>query len=140
MKTLPDLNGDDDAIDTAAATWLCEQDEGFAPGRAAAFAAWCAADPRHAAAIARAEATLSLLGELPALRDRLDEKLAAEPPAAPEISRPWWHGPAVQWGGLAAALALGGALWFLTPGRAPTVEYFTATANAPREEIGRANV
>ena len=54
------------------------------------------------------------MGELPAFRDRLEEKLAAEPPAAPEISRPWWHRPAVQWGGLAAALALGGALWFLT--------------------------
>lgn len=124
---------DNDAIDTAAATWLCERDEGFAPGRAEAFAAWFAADPRHAAAIARAEQTLSLLGELPALRDRLEEKLAAAPPAAPEIFCPWWHRPAAQWGGLAAALALGSALWFLTPGRAPTVEYFTATATAPRE-------
>lgn len=135
MKTLPDNTADDDAIDTTAATWLCERDEGFAPGRAAAFAAWCAADPRHAAAVACAEETLSLMGELPTLRDELEEKLTAEPPpAAPaEISRPWWHRPAVQWGGLAAALALGSALWFLTPARAPTVEYFTATATAPRE-------
>jgi len=133
MKTLPDFSGDDDAIDTAAATWLCERDEGFAPDRSSAFAAWCAADPRHASAIARAEETLALMDELPALRDRLDEKLAAEPAPTPEISHPWWHRPAMQWGGLAATLALGGALWFFTPSRAPAVEYFTATATAPRE-------
>ena len=133
MKTLPDTHADDDAIDTAAATWLCERDEGFAPDRAAAFAAWCAADPRHAAAIARTEETLSLMEELPALRGRLEEKLAAEPPAATEVSCPWWQRPAVQWGGLAAAFALGSALWWPTPVRAPTVEYFAATAMAPRE-------
>jgi len=135
MKMLPDNTADDDAIATAAATWLCERDEGFAPGRAAAFAAWCAADPRHAAAVANAEQTLALMGELPALRDELAEKIAAAPPPATpaEIARPWWHRPAVQWGGLAAALALGSALWFLTPHRTPTVEYFTATATAPRE-------
>ena len=135
MKALPENTADDDAIATAAATWLCERDDGFAPGRAAAFAAWCAADSRHAAAVACAEETMALMGELPALRDELAEKIAAAPPpAAPaEISRPWWHRPAVQWGGLAAALALGSALWLFTPHRAPTVEYFTATATAPRE-------
>ncbi|MEO6246931.1 MAG: FecR domain-containing protein, partial [Opitutaceae bacterium] len=135
MKNLPNRSGDD-AIDTAAATWLCERDEGFASGRAAAFAAWCAADLRHAAAVARTAEALALMGELSAMRARLEEKLAAEPTAPPvanEIFRPWWHRPAAQWGGLAAAVALGGTLWFLTHGRAPTVEYFTATATAPRE-------
>ena len=43
----PDSASSDDAIETAAAEWLCERDERFAPGRAEAFAAWRAVDPRH---------------------------------------------------------------------------------------------
>ncbi len=127
---------DDDAIDTAAAAWLCEREEGFAPGRAAAFAAWRAADPRHAAAVARTAEALALLDELPAMRARLEEKLAAEPttpPVANEISHPWWQRPASRWGGLAAALIVGGVLLTFAPGRAPVTERFATTAVVPRE-------
>jgi transmembrane sensor len=68
----------------AATQWLCERAEGFAPGRAAEFAAWCAADPRNAAAAAQVERTLNLLDELPAVRAPLEAKygksgLGAEP-------------------------------------------------------------
>lgn len=128
-----DHNDDlDDAIDTAAAAWLCERDEGFAPGRAEAFAAWCAADSRHAAVAARTEEALALMGELPAMRSRLEEKLEVELTAAGGISRPSWQSPIVRWGGMAAALVLGGALLSFAPSRAP-VEHFATTATAPRE-------
>ena len=48
--------GDDAAIEAAAVSWLCERDDGFAPERATAFAVWCAADPRHRAAVAKRNA------------------------------------------------------------------------------------
>lgn len=50
-----------DAIETAAADWLARRDAGFPPAEEAAFAAWCAADPRHAAAVAALGSAWSLL-------------------------------------------------------------------------------
>ena len=48
MNSSPtDSNPLDDAIETAAAEWLIEREDGFTPGRAAQFAAWRAADSRH---------------------------------------------------------------------------------------------
>ncbi len=132
MNAFDHTDDPDDVIDTAAAAWLCERDEGFTPGRAAAFAAWCAADPRHAAATARTEEALALMGELPALRPRLEEKLREAQTLVGEIPHLWWQLPAVRWGGLAAALVLGGALLSFAPGRAP-VERYATTATAPRE-------
>ena len=73
-----DHSSSDDAIETAAAEWLVERDAGFAPGRASAFAAWCAADPRHEAAVLRTEYALDLIGEMPAIRAPLAARLAEE--------------------------------------------------------------
>jgi len=61
-------------LDEQAAAWLCERDEGFAPGRAEAFAAWCAADPRHAAAVRQIERALDLLETMPTVRRPLEAR------------------------------------------------------------------
>lgn len=50
-----------DALNAAAADWLARRDAGFAPGEAAAFARWTAADARHAAAVAEIESAWTLL-------------------------------------------------------------------------------
>lgn len=62
-------------ITNAAVEWLLEKQDGFAPGRAAQFQAWCEADPRHALAIDKAKRTFSLLGGLPSRKDELSERL-----------------------------------------------------------------
>jgi transmembrane sensor len=70
----PEGSRDHARREEAATEWICERAEGFAPGRAEAFAAWCAADPYNAAAVARVERTLHLLEELPAVRAPLQAK------------------------------------------------------------------
>jgi transmembrane sensor len=61
-------------LEEQAAAWLCERDEGFAPGRAEAFAAWCATDPRHAAAVRQIERALDLLETMPTVRRPLEAR------------------------------------------------------------------
>ncbi len=61
-------------LDEQAAAWLCERDEGFAPGRAEAFSAWCAADPRHAAAVRQIERAMDLLETMPTVRRPLEAR------------------------------------------------------------------
>jgi transmembrane sensor len=114
----------DDAIETAAAEWLVERDTGFAPGRAARFAAWRAADPRHEAAVLRTERALDLIGEMPAIRAPLAARLAEET----QIARPTFFRVPVWSAGLAAALAVAAAVaWWSFPTRAPaTLHYVTA--------------
>ncbi len=113
---------EDDALETAAAEWLVERDAGFAPGRAAAFAAWRAADPRHAAAFARTEAALALLADLPAVREPLAARLAAEAPVVRRVA----FRPPVWAAGLAAALVVATAGWWLRPAGPATQHYATA--------------
>lgn len=48
-------------LHAVAADWLARRDAGFAPGEAAAFARWTAADARHAAAVAEIESAWALL-------------------------------------------------------------------------------
>lgn len=65
MKTFPRKRpSDDDAIDSRAAAWLAERDDGLSEERQREFDAWCSADPRHAAAVARLDATWSALLQL----------------------------------------------------------------------------
>lgn len=120
-----DPSSSDDAIDTAAAEWLVERDAGFAPGRASAFAAWSAADPRHEAAVLRTECALDLIGEMPAIRAPLAARLAEET----KIVRPAFFRVPGWSAGLAAALALAAVVWWVAPGRtglAETQHYATA--------------
>jgi transmembrane sensor len=71
-------------LDEQAAAWLCERDEGFAPGRAEAFAAWCAADPRHAAAVHQIERALAVLETMPTVRRPLEARFGPLPSAPAE--------------------------------------------------------
>lgn len=124
----------DDAIDTAAAEWLCEREEGFASGRAEAFAAWRAADPRHEEAVRRTETALALMAEMPAIRQPLEAGHAEQSRVVSRAAR--WSGFHVPtWlGGLAAALVLGAGLWWLGPDRANTPRRY-ATPAARQQQI-----
>ena len=124
----------DDAIESAAAEWLCERAEGFGPGRAQAFAAWRAADPRHEAAVAETEQAMELLAEMPAVRAPLEARMAeVAEPVAPVVS---WGGfrPPVWASGLAAALVVAAGVWWLAPER-PTEPQRYVTAAARQQQI-----
>lgn len=61
----PGSRSPDGATHEIAADWIARRDRGFTSAEASAFARWCAADPRHATALHRAEATRQLLSHLP---------------------------------------------------------------------------
>lgn len=122
-----------DAIETAVAEWLCERDEGFAPGRAQAFAAWRAADPRHETAVAESERAMELLAEMPAVRAPLAARIAAVAgPVAPVVR---WGGfrPPVWAAGLAAALALAAGVWWLAPSRSVEPQRYVTAASRQQQ-------
>jgi transmembrane sensor len=122
------------ALEELAAGWIVEREEGFSLGRAEAFAEWCSSDPRHAEAVARVESTLALLNEMPAVRAPLEARVAHE--ARPKLAavviapilplNPW------RWAaGLAAALVIGAAGWWLVPSHVPAAQNYAADAAAP---------
>ena len=135
MNPLPQKTAStDDAIETAAAEWLCEREEGFATGRAQAFAAWRAADPRHEAAVAETERAMELLAEMPAVRAPLEARIAeVMQPVAPFVR---WGGfrPPVWTAGLAAALVLAAGVWRLAPERSNGPQRYV-TAAARQQQI-----
>ncbi|HUR59918.1 MAG TPA: FecR domain-containing protein [Opitutaceae bacterium] len=95
----------EEAIEATAAAWLAERDDDMAADRAAEFARWRDADPRHEAAIARLEA---MWGSLQQLREFRPE--AARHPdrnlLAPNSRRRIVPFPAIVGAGLAAAIVL----------------------------------
>lgn len=125
-----DFSAYDDAIETAAAEWLVEREEGFAPGRAAQFAAWRAADPRHEAAILRTERALDLIGEMPAIRAPLSARLAEET----QIVRPAFFRVPGWAAGLAAALTLAAVAWWSVPAPAAATQHY-ATAATRQQQV-----
>ena len=129
-----DSASSDDAIETAAAEWLCERDEGFAPGRAQAFAAWRAADPRHEAAVADTERAMELLAEMPAVRAPLEARIAATAREVAPVVRGGGFRPPMWAAGLAAALVLAAGGWWLAPER-PTEPQRYVTAAARQQQI-----
>jgi transmembrane sensor len=134
---------DANAIEAEAMAWLAEREEGFAPGRAAAFEAWRRRDARHAASVAELEQVLAQLDGLADLRDEVNAHFnrvsPSTPPGrdapAPVPIFPWWR--PVVWSGLAAALVLGAFLGFnalrSTPG--PATHYATTTAGYERARL-----
>jgi transmembrane sensor len=66
----------EDPIEEAAADWLALRAEGFSSAQKREFARWCRADPRHAAAVARLEATCALLEKMPLVRAELQPVIA----------------------------------------------------------------
>lgn len=143
--TAPGTNerGDAAAIDAEAMAWLAERDEGFAPGRAAAFEAWRRRDPRHAAAVAELEQVLAQLDGLAEQRDEVNARfdrvspsrpmVASAPSTVPVTSVRWWR--PVAWGGVAAALALGMFFGFRATEPADVPEKRFATAVAGYERV-----
>lgn len=116
----------DHVIDEVAAAWLALRESGFKPAQAAEFARWRDADPRHAAAIRRAEATTSLLARLPetpaaaAMLAEVDALCSARTPTVP-FSTLWKAG-------LAAAASV--ILFFVVTKPALTSANATYTAKA----------
>lgn len=108
-----------EGIEAAAAAWLARSGEGMDAAAEAEFGRWCAADPRHAAAVARLSQAVALLEKLPQLRGdpRLLRRarpapLESAPPAGRSLRR--FFRPLA---GVAAGLALAAAGWWLWPGR-----------------------
>lgn len=130
-------------VDDLAIAWLAERDDGFSPARAREFAQWVRADSRHAAAVARMEQTLGLLGELPEFRaelntafDRAATVVPFSPAAGAAMSRQ--RSRRTRWlGGLgfAAVLALATlAAWRLQP-RPEDVHYATTASGYQRARL-----
>lgn len=124
----------DEAVETAAAGWLCERDEGFGPGRESAFAAWRAERPEHDRAARRMEQSLELLSSLPEIRVPLEARLATaeaggnRPPA-------FWRGIVAfgtSFSGVAAVLAIAAVLWWAWPRLSDGSERFETTADRQR--------
>src|SRR5688572_27131803 len=65
-----------DSIDTTAAAWVVKRDAGLSTHEREQLRAWLAADPRHSAAMARADATATEL-DWPLHAGALDDVLAA---------------------------------------------------------------
>jgi transmembrane sensor len=134
---------DANAIEAEAMAWLAEREEGFAPGRAAAFEAWRRRDARHAATVAELEQVLLQLDGLAARREEVNahfNRVSPSPPPgqntpAPVPIFPWWR--PVAWSGLAAALVLGAFLGFraLPSSRSPETRYTTTTAGYERARL-----
>ena len=133
------------AIDAEAMAWLAEREEGFAPGRAAAFEAWRRRDSRHAASVAELEQVLAQLDGLAKRRTEVNAHFNRLSPASPsgrEASAAlppavvhWWR--PVAWAGLAAALVLGGFLGYraLQITAVPATRYTTTTAGYERARL-----
>ncbi|HRE82337.1 MAG TPA: FecR domain-containing protein [Opitutaceae bacterium] len=121
------------AIQDAALHWLLERDEGFTPGRAAEFAAWCASDPRHRKAVIRAEAGLQLLHALPAagpsVKDRFARSTATpDKTSEPGLVVPFPRSRVRQTSLWIAGIAAAAAVALLIPGKRPSAIAETAQA------------
>jgi transmembrane sensor len=129
-----DLNDPETMLEEEATRWVLERDDGFAAGRAEAFAEWCRSDPRHALAVTRVERSLALLGELPTVRAPLVARMAgaaasesdAKKFAGNPRSRPW-----VWASGMAAALALGASAWWMGQ-TSPAPQIYETSGSEPR--------
>lgn len=143
------------AIEAEAMAWLAERDEGFAPGRAAAFETWRRRDARHAAVVTELEQVLAQLDGLGERRDEMNAHFDRVSPARPGLQgherpaaeaentgrRPVllaghrWR--PLAWGGVAAALMLGAFFAFQAaqPPALPELRYATAVAGYERARL-----
>lgn len=135
------------AIEAEAIAWLTEREDGFAPGRAAAFESWRRRDPRHAASVAELEQVLAQLDGLAERRAEVNAHFNRVSPSPPEgratpgletmpvVNVRWWL--PVVWSGLAAALVLGAFLGFraLPSTPSPETRYATTTAGYERARL-----
>jgi transmembrane sensor len=134
---------DTSAIEAEAMAWLVERDEGFAPGRAAAFEAWRQGDARHAKSVAELEQVLAQLDGLAVRREQVNAHFHRVSPALPTIAAApaslpsvrWWR--PLAWGGVAAALAVGGFFGFreVRLGTGLETRYATTAAGYERARL-----
>ncbi|HYD83436.1 MAG TPA: FecR domain-containing protein, partial [Opitutus sp.] len=108
MRTFPKkCPSDDEAIEARAAAWLAQRDDGMSPEDEVAFATWCAADRRHAVAVARLESAWTALAQLrdyrPTARAHPDRDLLAPHSGARLLVFPKWVAAAAV---AAAAIAV----------------------------------
>ncbi len=133
-KSDPSSPSETEAIEATTAAWLAQRDDGMTAAQLAEFALWHGADPRHAAAIARLEATWALLGQLreyrPEARMHPDRDLLAKPRPALVFYKPLTAVVVA----LAACLTLVAAWWWLKPATDPLVapQYATTSGGYQR--------
>jgi transmembrane sensor len=143
MKPSDEHGREAEAIEAEAMAWLAERDEGFAPGRAAAYEAWRHRDARHAASVAELEQVLAQLGGLAERRETVNAHFGRVSPPRPVVAAAptplpslWWWRP-VAWGGVAAALAFGfffgTRAWSARAG--PETRYATTNAGYERARL-----
>lgn len=142
-RSEPNDRRDAGAIEAEAMEWLAERDEGFAPGRAAAFDAWRGLDSRHATALAELEQLLAQLDGLAERRDEVNAHFGRVSPPRPMVAAGpvpasavrWWR--PVAWGGVAAALVAGAFLMIrpAPPSAAPGARYATAAGGYERARL-----
>lgn len=122
----------DDALHDAAAAWLALRESGFNAAQAAEFARWRDADPRHAAALQRAEAAQRLLSRLPetpaaaAMLAEVDALCSARPRIVPFSTV--WKTTAI----LAAAACVAAAFFFSPPAHDRANATYTTAAGHHR--------
>jgi transmembrane sensor len=130
-----DFYDPESVLEEAAASWIVEREEGFAPGRAEAFAEWLGLDPRHAEALARVQSTLALLEEMPAVRAPLEARIGRTAERKPEPAPIVPVGRFIPWAwaaGLAAALIFGAVAWWIRPGQALAPQTYATNASEPQ--------
>jgi transmembrane sensor len=124
---------DDERIETIAAAWLAQRDDGFSAEEEAEFSRWQQADPRHGRAVARLEQTWATLQQLrefrPESRVHPDRDLLARTPKLP--TRILHFPTAAIIAGLAAVLVFGAITWWPKPpaDRGHAFPTYTTTAD-----------
>lgn len=126
----------EDPIEEVASDWLTLRAEGFSSPQKREFDRWCRADPRHAAAVARLEATCALLEKMPRVRAELQPvvEFPVKPrlPAAP-VSRRVFTPLRVAVGlAAAAAVAFLGIRPFSSPPPSPAHVFTTSAGGYER--------
>lgn len=130
----PEHNDPESLLEEEAAGWLFEREDGFAPGRADAFAAWCSRNPKHAQALARVERTLAILDEMPAIREPLVARVsgAAGKPETKLIARRQRSRPLAWAAGLAAAVVIGASTWWMAHSPTAVSQIYEANGTEPQ--------
>lgn len=129
---------DDESIAATAAAWLAQRDDTLTPPEAEAFARWCAADPRHEAAVARLENTWAALQPLRDFRPAAARHPDRDLLAAPADARTRGQLIAFPIGARALAFAAAAALmlavgwWTLRPASSADVHYATTAGGYER--------
>jgi transmembrane sensor len=123
----------EDPVLDAAVAWAFERSEGFTAARERAFDKWCAADPRHAAALERVEQSVTLLEQMPCARGELDARFG--PTEDSPRAEGAWRGAFAWAASLAAVFALAAGLVFWARPASQVQERHVADSGAARRVL-----